>query len=49
MIAQKQRVRITLDIECYDDLNFSKIDWEKVLGIEGDESVDVDIKEVNPF
>lgn len=49
MIAQKQRIRITLDIECYDDLNFNKIDWEKVLGIEGDERVDVDIKEVNPF
>lgn len=45
MIAQKQRVQVILDIECYDDLNFREINWEKVLGIEGDESIAVTIKE----
>jgi hypothetical protein len=44
MIAQKHKVRITLDIECYDDLNLN-LNWEKILGLEGGETVDVDIKE----
>ena len=49
MIAQKQRVQVILDIECYDDLELQKINWEKVLGLEGDEEVAVSIKEVDPF
>ena len=40
MIKQKQRIRVTLDIECYDDLDLQSYDWKEVLGLEGDENVD---------
>jgi hypothetical protein len=49
MIAQKQRVRVILDIECYDDLNLEDINWREVLQLEGDEEVYYTIKEFDPF
>mgnify|MGYP003330783423 CR=1 FL=1 len=49
MIAHKQRVRIILDIECYDDLNLEDINWREVLQLEGDEEVHSTIKEFDPF
>jgi hypothetical protein len=49
MIAQKQRVRVILDIECYDDLNLEDINWREVLQLEGDEEVYTTIKEFDPF
>lgn len=45
MIAQKRLVRITLDVECYDDLNLEELDWQDLLELEGDETVDVTIKD----
>lgn len=44
-LAQKRLVRVTLDIMCYDDLDIQNINWIDTLGLEGDESVDVDIKD----
>ena len=35
----KRTVRVTLDIECYDDLDLESYDWNEVLGLEGDETV----------
>ena len=35
----KRTVRVTLDIECYDDLDLETYDWNEVLGLEGDETV----------
>ena len=49
MIAQKQRVRVILDIECYDDLNLEDINWREVLQLEGGEEVHTTIKEFDPF
>ena len=49
MIAQKRLVRITLDIECYDDLDLENIDWKELLDLEGDEEVHSSIKEFDPF
>ena len=49
MIAHKRLVRVTLDVECYDDLDLDSIDWRRVLELEGDEDVDVSIKEVDIF
>ena len=49
MIAQKRLVRISLDIECYDDLNLQDINWREVLQLEGDEEVYSTIKEFDPF
>ena len=39
MLAQKRRVRVTLDIECYDDLDLKSFDWNDILGLEGDEDI----------
>ena len=44
----KQRVRITLDLECYDDLTLEDLDWKDLLQLEGDENVFVTIKENDP-
>ena len=45
MIAQKRHVRVTLDLECYDDLDIENLDWKELLELEGDENVYVSIKD----
>ena len=46
MLAQKRRVRVTLDIECYDDLDLKSFEWNDILGLEGDEDIlDINIQE----
>lgn len=45
--ARKRTVSVTLDIECYDDLDLQSLDWNEVLGLEGDENVNVSIKELS--
>ena len=45
MLAQKRRVRVTLDIECYDDLDLESFDWNDILGLEGDENVEFTMEE----
>lgn len=37
--AQKQKVRVTLELDVYDDFDAHNIQWEKVLDIQGNESV----------
>jgi hypothetical protein len=49
MITHKRLVRVTLDIDCYDDLDLESINWRRVLELEGDEDVDVSIKDVDIF
>jgi hypothetical protein len=46
---QKRRVCVTLDIECYDDLNVEDLDWKEILELEGDEEVHYTVKEFDPF
>ena len=41
----KRTVRVTLDIECYDDLDLESFDWNDILGLEGDEQVQVSTEE----
>jgi len=43
--ARKRNVSVTLDIECYDDLELEDIDWRDILDLQGDENVDVSIRE----
>ena len=43
----KRTVRVTLDIECYDDLDLESFDWNDILSLEGDEKVYVSTKEVD--
>ena len=49
MLAQKRLVRVTLDIECYDDLDLENINWREILQLEGGEEVHSSIKEFEPF
>jgi len=49
MITHKRLVRVTLDIDCYDDLDLQDINWRQILELEGDEDVDVSIKDVDIF
>jgi len=49
MIAQKRLVRVTLDVTCYEDLDLEDINWRRLLELEGDEDLDVNIKELDPF
>ena len=49
MIAQKRRVQVTLDIECYDDLDLEDINWQELLDLQGDEDVHATIKDLDPF
>ena len=44
--AHKRIVSVTLDIECYDDLDLKDIDWRDILDLQGDEDVHVNIKEL---
>ena len=44
MYAQKRIVSVTLDIECYEDLDLQSYDWNEVLGLEGDENVNINIE-----
>lgn len=44
----KRTVRVTLDVECYDDLTLEDFEWKDLLKLEGDEDVHVSIKEFEP-
>ena len=44
-VTQKNLVRVTLDILCYDDLDLDQLNWRKLLDLEGDEEVHVTIKD----
>ena len=43
--THKRIVSVTLDIECYEDLDLKSINWSDILGLEGDENIDISIKE----
>jgi hypothetical protein len=49
MLAQKRLVRVTLDIECYDDLDVEDMDWKELLELQGDEDVHATIKDYARF
>jgi len=49
MLMQKRRVIVTLDIDCYDDLDVRDINWKDLLQLEGDEDVHATVKEFDPF
>lgn len=44
-IAQRRRVRVILDIECYDDLDLENMNWKDLLDLEGNEDVHCTIKD----
>ena len=44
-MTHKRLVQITLDIECYDDLDLESLDWHDILCLDGDEEVHINIKD----
>lgn len=48
-MVQKRMVRVTLDIECYDDLDLEDLNWRELLDLQGNEDVHTSIKEYDPF
>ena len=47
LLAQKRRVRITLDLEVMSDFNPRDIDFEKLFKLEPNETVDAYIEDMN--
>jgi hypothetical protein len=47
--ARKQKVRITLELEVFEDFNARDIDFEKLFQLEPAESVDVYIEEFDRY
>jgi hypothetical protein len=47
MISQKTRIRVTLDLEVYDDIDIENIDWIDKLDLQGDERLDVSIENLD--
>ena len=50
MLPEKRFVRVTLDIECYDDFDVENTNWDKVLELQENESVNLtQVEELDPF
>ena len=45
--AQKQRFRVTLELDVFEDFDPNQIDWEKVLDVQGNESVSAYIEDLS--
>lgn len=45
--AQKQKVRITLELEVFEDFDAHNIQWGKVLDIQGNENVTAYVEDLN--
>ena len=46
-LAQKQRFRVTLELDVFEDFDPNQIDWEKVLDVQGNESVSAYIEDLS--
>lgn len=44
--AQKKNVRVTLDLSVYSDFDARQIDYVKLFGLDGDESVEVSVEDL---
>jgi len=45
-IVSKKRYQITLDFDVYEDFNPYEIQWKKLFQIEGQENLDVEIRDI---
>ena len=48
-VTHKRLVRVTLDIECYDDLDLDDINLHELLQLEPGEDIHCRVKEFDPF
>jgi len=45
--AQKKNVRVTLDLSVYSDFDARQIDWQKLFQLDGDESVEAYVEDLD--
>lgn len=45
--AQKQKVRVTLELEVFEDFDAHNIQWDRLLDIQGNESVSSYVEELS--
>ena len=45
--AQKKNVRVTLDLSVYSDFDARQINWSKLFQLDGDETVDAYIEDLD--
>ena len=48
-VQERRKIQITLDIECFDDIDIDNIDWASVLNLQPNENVEVKVYEDNLF
>jgi len=46
-LPQRQKFRITLELDVMDDFNAHNLDWEKILDLQGDERVDTYVEDLS--
>lgn len=47
--GQKQRVRITLEMEVFEDFDAKNIDWEKLFDLEPSEKINAYVEEFDRY
>ncbi len=45
--AQKSKFRVTLELEVFEDFNAHNVDWERVLDIQGNESITAYVEDLS--
>ena len=45
--AQKKNVRVTLELSVYDDFDARQIDWRKLFALDGDETVEAYVEDLD--
>jgi len=45
--AQKSKFRVTLELDVFEDFDPSQIDWEKLLDVQGNESVTAYVEDLS--
>jgi hypothetical protein len=46
-LPQRQKFRITLELDVMDDFNAHNLDWEKILDLQGDEHVETYVEDLS--
>ena len=45
--AQKSKYRVTIELDVFEDFNPHNIDWEKVLDVQGNESITAYVEDLS--
>ena len=48
-LIHKKKFQVTLEFDVYEDFNPYEIQWSKLFQIEGQEHLDVDIRDISDF